>query len=399
VNAAFGRRAVREEQNLWQIFTTVLRAASLRTKIKLALTPLLLIVLTAAVVVDLVDSDRPTAEVQVWSLILGNAGLLLWSLAAILHAASESKSRPRDTAQTANDLFRRIWQACLQFTARGAAEGDGKKLHDIVLVLPIIAVSAGCLLAGATGILLPAISDSPLLLLPVLMYAVFVVLAVRTVSDTVRFLYRYAREQAEVAALARDQTTQAQLSALQAQLNPHFLFNALNTVAALVRTDPPAAEDTVGNLAQVLRRTLDRTRRTFSSLDDEVDYLKAYLSVEKERLGDRLTVRWQIDPRTRMLRIPPMTLQPLVENSLKHGIGGRLEGGTLTIRSILDDGALVLEVADDGAGFLPRFREGTGLRNLRERLDTLYGDGSELRINRGSSGATVTVRIPVNGRG
>jgi signal transduction histidine kinase len=363
------------------------------------LTPLLLFLLTAAVVADLVGSDRPTASVQVWSLILGNAGLLLWSLAAVLHAASESTPRRRATATAANDLFRRIWQSFLQFTARRYSEAERRQLHDIARVLPVISVSAGCLLAVATGILLPSIPGSPLLLLPVLMYAAFVIMAVRTVSDTMRFLHRYAREQAEVATEAQDHATRAQLSALQAQLNPHFLFNALNTVAALVRTNPPAAEETVGNLAQVLRRTLERSRRTLATLDDEVDYLEAYLSVEKERFGDRLTVEWSIDPSTRALKIPPMTLQPLVENSLKHGIGGQLQGGTLTIRSAIEAGSLLLEVADDGAGFLPHFREGTGLRNLRERLEALYGGESKLHVDREATGASVTVRIPTNGKG
>ena len=390
---------MRSEQNLWKIIAKVLRAAPLRTKVLVTLTPLLLFLLTAAVVADLVGSNRPTASVQVWSLILGNAGLLLWSLAAVLHAASESTPRRRATATAANDLFRRIWQSFLQFTARRYSESERRQLHDIVRVLPVLSVSAGCLLAVATGILLPSIPGSPLLLLPVLMYAAFVIMAVRTVSDTMRFLHRYAREQAEVATEAQNHATRAQLSALQAQLNPHFLFNALNTVAALVRSKPLAAEETVGNLAQVLRRTLDRSRRTLATLDDEVDYLEAYLSVEKERFGDRLTVEWSIDPRTRALKIPPMTLQPLVENSLKHGIGGQLQGGTLTIRSALEAGSLLLEVADDGAGFLPHFREGTGLRNLRERLDALYGGESQLHVDQDAKGASVTVRIPTNGKG
>ena len=93
-----------------------------------------------------------------------------------------------------------------------------------------------------------------------------------------------------------------------------------------------------------------------------------------------------------------MTLQPLVENSLKHGIGGRLHGGTLKIRSALENGSLVLEVADDGAGFLPLFKEGTGLRNLRERLEALYGGESNLRVATDGEGAAVTVTIPINGR-
>ena len=383
---------------------TVLRTAPRRTKVLVTLTPVLLFVLTGAVVVDLVGSDTPSARVQVWSLILGNAGLLLWSLAAVLYEASVSSPRRADTSK-ANDLFRRIWLSCLQFTSKLYPEEQRQKLHDVVLVLPIIAVTAGCLLAAASGILLPEIPESPRLLAPAALYSFFVVLSVRTVSDSMRFLYGYAHEQAAAAARAKGQATEAQLSALHAQLNPHFLFNALNTVAALVRSSPESAEATVDNLAQVLRRTLDRSRRTLSTLDDEVDYLKAYLSVEQARFGERLTVEWLIDANTGSLKIPPMTLQPLVENSLKHGIGGRLQGGTLIIRSRLEDNTLVLEVADDGAGFLPHHREGTGLRNLRERLATLYGDEAALLVagNGGEAGtgagATVTVRIPAASKG
>lgn len=245
--------------------------------------------------------------------------------------------------------------------------------------------------------LLPAIPESPALAVPAAISGLSVILAIRTVRDTIRFLLAYGREQAKEAADARRHATEAQLSALQTQLNPHFLFNALNTVAALVRADPHAAEDTVDHLAHVLRRTLDRSSRSFSTVDDEVDYLEAYLSVERERFGERLTVEWSIDPATRACKIPPMTLQPLVENALKHGIGGRLEGGTITIRSGLDGSVLVLQVADDGAGFVPYYREGTGLRNLRERLATLYGDESLLGIGKNGVGATVTVRIPTTG--
>lgn len=386
-----------QEQSLLKIVATVLRTAPRHTKVLVTLTPVLLFVLTGIVVVDLVGSDSPSARVQVWSLILGNAGLLLWSLAAVLYEASVSSPHRTDTSK-ANELFRQIWLSFLQFTSKLYPEEQRQKLHDVVLVLPIIAVAAGCLLAAASGILLPAIPQSPRLLVPALLYAFFVVLSVRTVSNSMRFLYGYAHEQADAAARARVQATEAQLSALHAQLNPHFLFNALNTVAALVRSNPRSAETTVDNLAQVLRRTLDRSRRTLCTLDDEVDYLKAYLSVEQERFGDRLTVEWSIDANTGSLKIPPMTLQPLVENSLKHGIGGRLQGGTLVIRSRLEDTILVLEVADDGAGFLPHHREGTGLRNLRERLATLYGDESALLVagngDGAGAGATVTVRIP-----
>ncbi|MCH7491756.1 MAG: hypothetical protein IID05_13820, partial [Gemmatimonadetes bacterium] len=206
-----------QEQSLLKIVATVLRTAPRHTKVLVTLTPVLLFVLTGIVVVDLVGSDSPSARVQVWSLILGNAGLLLWSLAAVLYEASVSAPRRTDTSK-ANELFRQIWLSFLQFTSKLYPEEQRQKLHDVVLVLPIIAVAAGCLLAAASGILLPAIPQSPRLLVPALLYAFFVVLSVRTVSDSMRFLYGYAHEQADAAARARVLATEAQLSALHAQL-------------------------------------------------------------------------------------------------------------------------------------------------------------------------------------
>lgn len=385
------------DHSLLRIIVRVLRGAPAATKVFVALTPVALVALTVVAVVNLVETAQPTARVQVWSLLLGNAGLLLWSLAAVLHAVSESQPH-REAASSANALFRRIWQRCLVFTATTRGPAHRYRFHDIVLVLPVIAVTAGCLLAAAAGILLPAIPDSPLFIAPALMYAIFAILAIRTVRDAVRFLYGYAREQVHQVAEARSQATEAQLSALKAQLNPHFLFNALNTVASLVRTDPTSAESTVDNLAQVLRRTLDRAQRTLSSVEDEVDYVAAYLSIEKARFGDRLTVVWNVAPDTRRLKIPPMTLQPLVENSIKHGIGGRLHGGTVTIETAVQDGALSLEVSDDGEGFAPHHREGTGLSNLRNRLQTMYGDRATLEISGNGTGATVRVRVPAEGQ-
>src|SRR5690606_10777589 len=133
------------------------------------------------------------------------------------------------------------------------------------------------------------------------------------------------------AARAREAAAAAQLAALQAQLHPHFLFNALNTIASLVRTDARRAEATTENLARALRRTLVRSGRTHTTVAEERDFVCAYLAVEQERFGDRLDVAWAIEPATLPLRIPPMTLQPLVENALKHGIGERIEGGRVEI--------------------------------------------------------------------
>jgi two-component system LytT family sensor kinase len=274
-------------------------------------------------------------------------------------------------------------------------------------------------MAGGLGVF-AAILDRPLSRAMVAGMAIwFFFWTTSMIAVTTRFLYGHAREQAEAAERARGEATESQLAALQAQMNPHFLFNTLNTVASLVRTDAAAAEATVENLAVVLRRTLDRSRRVVSTVDDEIDHLAAYISVAKQRFEDRLQVQWSVDPSARDVLLPTMTLQPLVENALKHGIGARLEGGALHIGVQLEEGPrsaaeastptgdghdgfasgaggqrLILEVADDGPGFPRKHREGTGLSNLRARLVTLYGEAAELVIDRGAPGSRVVVSVP-----
>lgn len=274
-----------------------------------------------------------------------------------------------------------------------------KRLNEMLLALPVLTFAAGAMAAAATAIIIPfARKDGWFIALAAL--TVYVTLASgRILMDATRYLYFHAREQAAAAERARAEATGAQLAALQAQVNPHFLFNALNTIAALVRMDPRAAEATTENLAHVLRRTLDRTRRTECTVEDEIDFIRAWLAVERERFGDRLRVDFSVDPGTETLRIPTMTLQPLVENSLKHGIAGKLEGGRVAVSVSRFGPRLMLEVRDDGAGFPREPREGTGLGNLRRRLETIYGADAELRVERPGSGARVVVEVPVGGGG
>jgi two-component system, LytTR family, sensor kinase len=260
----------------------------------------------------------------------------------------------------------------------------------------LLALIAVILLAISVGIMLPMVRRIPLVAGVVIMVAVYMLYAARFVYLTTQFLFRHAAEQVEAAARARAQATEAHLSALQAQMNPHFLFNALNTVAALVRTNGRAAEETVEHLAEVLRRTLDRSRSNTGSVADEIDYLKAYLAVEQQRYGARLQVQWSVDPATLDLQLPPLTLQPLVENALRHGIGSRLEGGRITIETVRSNGHLQLSVADDGAGFPARPREGTGLGNLRQRLQTLYANDQTLDIESSAEGTRVNIEIPAS---
>jgi two-component sensor histidine kinase len=271
------------------------------------------------------------------------------------------------------------------------------RMNDMLLVLPTLSLVSAIMATIGAAVLFPLVWREWFLLGGMAPMIMVIVYATRVTLDSTRFLYSHAREQAAAAQRAQAEAADARLAALQAQMNPHFLFNALNTIASLVRTDARAAEATTENLAAILRRTLDRSRSTLSTVEDEADYLRAYLAIEQERYGDRLSVEWDVDPDTLPVRIPPMTLQPLTENALKHGIGGRLEGGRMRISARRVDGALRLEVQDDGAGFAPGARDGTGLGNLRARLATLYGDRASLTIDRLPRGARVTVQLPVEG--
>jgi two-component sensor histidine kinase len=356
----------------WSIVAGVVRSAPHRSKVFLAFFGPFMMVYTVWLVIEMYTKPDPREASRVWSLAAGNLGILLIAVTQILHSTSQ-----------------RVGTACL----RAGLTHRVQRMHHMLMALPAMAFTAGMLITAAVVLLLPTALHSWPLMVSLLVYAVFIPVAGKMVTGTTRFLYQHAAEQAEAAAKAQSEAAEAQLAALQAQMNPHFLFNALNTVASLVRTDARAAESTVENLASVLRRTLDRSRRTLSTVEDEVDYVRAYLAVEQERHGQRLVVQWAIDPRTLPLALPTMTLQPLVENALKHAMGARLEGGHIRISSVLRERVLTLAVADDGGGFARGYREGTGLANLRARLMTIYDDRARLTIESTISGATVRVEI------
>ncbi len=192
---------------------------------------------------------------------------------------------------------------------------------------------------------------------------------------------------------------EAQLAALTAQVDPHFLFNALNTIAALVQTDPARAERTVVRLAELYRGVLAATRRERHSLADELDICRAYLDVEHTRFGERLGVHVElapdIDPRATTL--PVLLLQPLVENALTHGLSARASGGNVWLRARGEGTELVLEVADDGVGLGQSSRRGSGLgvETTRKRLELCYDGRASLELSsREAGGARAIVRLP-----
>lgn len=191
----------------------------------------------------------------------------------------------------------------------------------------------------------------------------------------------------------------AQLAALRAQVNPHFLFNSLNSIAQLISTDPEKAEVCVERLAEIFRYMLRGTNAEFVPLSDELKFVEAYLDIEKARFGDQIDVQQHIDDTVRGALLPGLILQPLVENAVRHGISRKVGGGSIIIEAGRDNGDLRLSVRDTGVGIQSSgdiFEKGVGLRNVRDRLTKLYGAAYSPSIEtQNGSGTTVTVRVPL----
>lgn len=184
----------------------------------------------------------------------------------------------------------------------------------------------------------------------------------------------------------------AQLLQLAQQIEPHFLFNALNTIASTVHTDPALADALLTRLAALLRAATDLARRPESSLDEELQLLEAYAAIMRERYADRVDIRFEVDPATRPCRVPTLLLQPLLENAFRHGVERRLAPTRIVVRTGRDAGRLRLEVQDD-AGALPAPPVlGVGLANLQQRLATRHGAQAQLSLH-AVEGGGVLARI------
>jgi two-component system LytT family sensor kinase len=197
-------------------------------------------------------------------------------------------------------------------------------------------------------------------------------------------------------ALLLQQVTEAELRALRAQINPHFLFNSLNTIADLIVRDPARAETMTVRLASVFRHVLAHSSRPLTTVHDEMEFLRAYLYIEEVRFGDRLTVRFVVAPEIAGARIPSLILQPLVENALKHGLAPKPGAGHLWITAGPHDGHIRLRVEDDGLGLnAGGSPDGLGLANIAERLRTLYRNDAAVTLEkRDGGGAVATILIP-----
>jgi len=189
---------------------------------------------------------------------------------------------------------------------------------------------------------------------------------------------------------------QAQLAMLKMQLQPHFLFNTLNAVSALIRDNPHAAEETLARLSELLRLTLDNEPEQEISLKVELDFIERYLEIEQIRFVDRLRVEFDIEPSALDAKVPNMFLQPLVENALRHGIAKRAQAGMLQIKAWHEQEWLMVAVRDNGPG-LPAgtLTERIGLANTRSRLKQLYGETQRFTLASSGDGGTVaTVQVP-----
>jgi two-component system LytT family sensor kinase len=218
--------------------------------------------------------------------------------------------------------------------------------------------------------------------------------------------WRYAAEiqrrelqaaQLEVKAAQLEQgLTEARLHALRSQLNPHFLFNALNAISAYTEQEPRTARRMMAQLGELLRFSLDHASHQQIRLEAELSFLESYLEIERMRFEGRLTVSVEVDPRLRGALVPSFLLQPLVENAIRHGLSKRRKGGRVDVTAHRAGSTLVVRVEDDGVGLPEGWRldrsSGTGLRNLAGRLAELYGDRHTFRIE-GSPGGGVLVEV------
>jgi len=210
------------------------------------------------------------------------------------------------------------------------------------------------------------------------------------------------RRESEARALNASQLetrlVEAQLQSLQRQLHPHFLFNTLNTISGLIRTDPGGADTMIDRLGDLLRMTLHKSGIQEVPLKEELEVLQKYVEIEQTRFGNRLNIEMHIQPETLDAQVPSLVLQPLVENAIRHGIAPNARPGWLAVHASRDDDELLIQIRDSGDGLPPdrlmALNRGVGLDNTRARLEHLYRDRYQFTFSNLERGFCVTIRIP-----
>ncbi len=226
----------------------------------------------------------------------------------------------------------------------------------------------------------------------------WICLVVKTLAGGKRRAELQAKEatkQADVATLER-RLLEAQMATLQAQVEPHFLFNTLALIGQLIETDPPQAARIHMHLIEYLRSTLPQMRAAGGgTLGRQVELSRAYLAIMQARMKERLTVSFDVPPELNNAPFPPMMLQILIENSIKHGLEPKVEGGHIEVKARVVGGSMHVDVQDNGVGFDLHSDEGVGLANIRERLRLLFGSSAHLVIEQPmAGGAFSSIRIP-----
>jgi LytS/YehU family sensor histidine kinase len=194
--------------------------------------------------------------------------------------------------------------------------------------------------------------------------------------------------------LLSKQAAEAELKLMQAQIEPHFLFNTLASVQFLTETDPPRAGQMLGHLLAYLRAALPQLRSGSTTLGQEADLANAYLSIMQMRMGPRLAYAIDVPAALRGHPFPPMLLMSVVENAVKHGIEPQAAGGSVRLEASRSDDSVSVVVADSGAGLTDKPGQGVGLTNLRERLRALYGERARFTLDAGAQGTRATITVP-----
>lgn len=191
------------------------------------------------------------------------------------------------------------------------------------------------------------------------------------------------------------ETVEANLKLLQAQIEPHFLFNTLSNILSLLDTNPQKGKSMLVDFIQYLRASLSKIRQEKATLGQEMEMIQAYLNIYKVRMGDRLHYTIDLPNHLQAISFPPMLIQPLVENAVKHGLEPKIDGGEVLIRGAVRNGIFELEVIDTGAGFQGERDSGMGLSTIRDRLFSLYGNHGRLRLEENSPhGLKATIEVP-----
>ena len=296
----------------------------------------------------------------------------------------------------------------LGFVAIGAlaARAEVRKLPlvPVMFVGILVFSTVGCLLAQvslmAIGIVVPQhfwLEYVHTLRVALPLAAVFGLGALvhASLRERVRFTQEKLRAKEAAEERALKLAIEARLRSLESRIHPHFLFNTLNSISSLIAVNPSRAEQIVGRLAALLRASLDSSNQPLIPLQQELEMVESYLDIERARFGDKLRASTDVSDDLRSTKVPPMSVQSLVENAVKHGVTPHRDGGEILVAAYAAEGSVKIEVSDTGLGFdLTAIPAGHGLDNLVDRLDALFGANARLNVFRRDGRSVVQMVLP-----